>query len=541
MPPLLALTLSLGFSGVLLFREAYQQKDVSRAVWIPCIWLFILGSRPISVWLSFSGPGGVDAMMEGSPVDRIVYLILMIAGLAVVVYRRLHWREIFTSNLLLTCFIVYCAISVAWSDFPFIAFKRWFKSLGDPLMALIILSEASPGAAIATVLRRCAYVLIPLSIVFIKYFPYLGRGYDPWSGIAYYTGVTTNKNMLGYLLLVFGLLFLCTLFTRVVATGSEKADRRTDIAIGLLFLGMVAWLIRLANSQTAVIALLVSGGVVMALGSSIVRKYFGAVALSSIVVLLTLQFTFDIWTLALESAGRNATLTGRTEIWATVLKLAQNPLVGTGFQSFWLGDRLERMWATFPVFRPNQAHNGYLEIYLNLGLIGLLLFVGVLISFYRAMREKLDRAIAAVPVNPTELALAKFGIGYLAAYLLYNVTEAIFQPLNFLFIVFLVLGMRYSMGEQAVTAPALGRQPAPVPSRSPMRGVGTVHVRQWHPANRSSEDRPAPWAARGQPAAGARGSEGLRSVDAPAAVQKGWAPRRSGLWSPPPQKTQKRG
>ena len=264
---------------MLLFREAYQQKDVSRAVWIPCIWLFILGSRPISVWLSFSGPGGVDAMMEGSPVDRIVYLILMIAGLAVVVYRRLHWREIFTSNLLLTCFIVYCAISVAWSDFPFIAFKRWFKSLGDPLMALIILSEANPGAAIATVLRRCAYVLIPLSIVFIKYFPYLGRGYNPWSGIAYYTGVTTNKNMLGYLLLVFGLLFLCTLFTRVVATGSEKADRRTDVAIGLLFLGMVAWLIRLANSQTAVIALLVSSGVVMALGSSIVRRYFGAVAI----------------------------------------------------------------------------------------------------------------------------------------------------------------------------------------------------------------------------------------------------------------------
>ena len=48
---------------------------------------------------------------------------------------------------------------------------------------------------------------------------------------AYYTGVTTNKNMLGYLLLVFGLLFLCNVFTRVVATGSEKSrskNRRRD-------------------------------------------------------------------------------------------------------------------------------------------------------------------------------------------------------------------------------------------------------------------------------------------------------------------------
>ena len=135
------------------------------------------------------------------------------------------------------------------------------------------------------------------------------------------------------------------------------------------------------------------------------------------------------------------------------------------------------MWATFPVFRPNQAHNGYLEIYLNLGWIGLLLFVGVLDAFYRAMREKLDRAITAIPFNPTELAIAKFGIGYLTAYLLYNVTEAIFQPLNFLFIVFLVLGMRYSMGEQAVAAPALERQPAHVPSRSPMSGVAEQSMR----------------------------------------------------------------
>ena len=110
MPPILALMLSLGFSGVLLYREAYQQKNVSRAVWIPCIWLFILGSRPISVWISFKVVAGMDAMMEGSPVDRIVYLFLMIAGARQsILYRRLHWRKILTNNRLLTCFIAYCA------------------------------------------------------------------------------------------------------------------------------------------------------------------------------------------------------------------------------------------------------------------------------------------------------------------------------------------------------------------------------------------------------------------------------------------------
>jgi O-antigen ligase len=482
MPPVLALTLCLSFSLVLLVRESYQQKNVSRAVWIPCIWLLILGSRPISMWLGLGGQGAFDSMMEGSPVDRTIYLVLMLLGLVVVIKRRLVWRDIFHNNLLLFLFLAYCAVSVAWSDFPFIAFKRWFKSLGDPLMALILLSEATPGTAIVSVLRRLAFVFVPLSIVFIKYLPQYGRGYDGWSGMAYYTGVSTNKNMLGYLLLVFGLLFLCALFTR--RREEEKAAGRTDAAIALLFLGMIAWLIRMANSQTSLVALFVSSAVVISLSSRQVRKYFGGVTLAVLSVVLCLEWTFSIVEVVLEILGRDPTLTGRTDIWAAVLTLAGNPFVGAGFQSFWLGDRLAAMWAKFPVFMPNQAHNGYLEIYLNLGWIGLLLFLGVVIAAYRSLREKLERAISAVPLNRNDLIIAKFGIGYLVAYVLYNVTEAIFQPLNFLFIVFLVLGIRYPMRSQKSPAPAATR----VPRRAhlfaePIAASATRASAQWKPTS----------------------------------------------------------
>ena len=47
-----------------------------------------------------------------------------------------------------------------------------------------------------------------------------------------------------------------------------------------------------------------------------------------------------------------------------------NPIFGTGFESFWLGKRLEQLQGIF-FFFPNEAHNGYLEVYLNLGLMGL--------------------------------------------------------------------------------------------------------------------------------------------------------------------------
>ena len=53
-----------------------------------------------------------------------------------------------------------------------------------------------------------AYLLIPLSIVLTKYFPELGKQYDTWSGMGYYIGVATSKNMLGALCLVSAVFFL---------------------------------------------------------------------------------------------------------------------------------------------------------------------------------------------------------------------------------------------------------------------------------------------------------------------------------------------
>jgi exopolysaccharide production protein ExoQ len=533
--------LSLGFSGVLLWRESRQQQTVSGAVWIPCIWLLILGSRPISVWLNLSGPGGVDAMMEGSPVDRTIYLVLMLSALVVVFSRRLHWGEIFRRNPLLVAFFAYCAVSVAWSDFPAIAFRRWFKSLGDPLMALILLSELSPAAAVGTVLKRCAYVLVPLSIVFVKYFPQLGRVYDDWTGAAVYTGVTTNKNMLGYLLLVFGLFFWCTVLTR--SGWADKKVRRTELAVSVLLLGMIGYLLRITDSQTSLIALCAASAVAMALGSPVVRKYFGAVALGSLVIGLGLQLLFDIGGMVIASAGRDTTLTGRTEVWAAVIAMAQHPLVGAGFQSFWLGDRLQAMWAKFPVFRPNQAHNGYIEIYLNLGWIGLLILVGVLITFYGTMRRKLEEAVAATSTSAADLILAKFGIGYLAAYLLYNISEAIFQPLNFLFIVFLVLGIRYQLREaQETVSVTAGLRPAwalPEPSARD-EAAAIANGRRWRPPANSGGIRPRGWTPPGSSDSARSEPEGIAQDLKNPSAKRGWPTRRSGTsWAPPNRRSDK--
>ena len=64
------------------------------------------------------------------------------------------------------------------------------------IMVLIVLTDPEPTKAFAALFRRCAFVLLPLSALFIKYYPQLGRGFDQWTGAAANSGVATTKNQL---------------------------------------------------------------------------------------------------------------------------------------------------------------------------------------------------------------------------------------------------------------------------------------------------------------------------------------------------------
>ena len=64
-------------------------------------------------------------------------------------------------------------------DYPDVAFKRWIKSLGDFVMVQIILTDRDRYAAIKRALPFMAFLLMPLSVLFIKFYPDLGRGYHP--------------------------------------------------------------------------------------------------------------------------------------------------------------------------------------------------------------------------------------------------------------------------------------------------------------------------------------------------------------------------
>src|SRR5881396_222075 len=192
----------------LFLLDRDRKSRVSPALWIPVAWVLLAGSRMFSDWLDPArGMQSPDQYLEGSPLDRLMLAGLLAAGLMVLLTRGRRTGMFLRANGPILLFFLYGALSVFWSDYPDVAFKRWTKALGNVVMVLVVLTDQDPSAAVKRLLARTGFLLIPLSVLLIKYYPELGVGYGPW-GTQNYMGVATGKNGLGYICLIFGLGYL---------------------------------------------------------------------------------------------------------------------------------------------------------------------------------------------------------------------------------------------------------------------------------------------------------------------------------------------
>jgi exopolysaccharide production protein ExoQ len=430
-PSLATLVYACGIAG-LFYLDRDKSVRTSKALWLPVIYLWIIGSRPISDWLGMAPPADADVQMDGSPVDRTFFLILLIAALGVLVHRGPRTLKVLNANWPILAFYLFCLLSVIWSDFSAVSFKRWTKAIVDVAMVVIIVTDGQPVAALRRLFARIGFLLIPLSLLYIKYYPALGRQYDPWTGSQFNTGVTLNKNMLGsitYLLLLGASWRLIAL----LQTDKSAPDRTRQLLAQAILLVMGIYLLSITNSSTSSMCFAI--GVTLLLFTSLgyVKRHPAAVH----VFVCTLLVGF-IGAIALSGSGgvahalgRDSTFSGRTDIWADVIPLAQNPLVGAGFESFWLSPYVhQRLAILMPGLPLNEAHNGYIEIYLELGFVGLALLLLVLFDGYR-------RSVRAFHREP---ALASLFIAYIMTIMIYCLTEAGFRMVGAIW-VFLLLSV----------------------------------------------------------------------------------------------------
>jgi exopolysaccharide production protein ExoQ len=379
MPAQLALLLCLGFVLFLLRLDRKQAPDLSRALWIPTIWVLLVASRPLSAWLSRPV---LDAE-SGNPIDQVFQSGLICVALLLLAMRGLNWSKAIRGNGWLLALLLYMLLTVLWSDIPGTSFRRWVKEFGCVVMAFVMLTEKSPQRAVECILRRTVYILIPFSVLLIKYFPANGVAYGEWTGEVLWIGVTLQKNGIGRLCLIAGF-YLIWRFARSWKRPDVRVVKYQTPAEVLVFV-MTAWLLKgpslWAASATGIAAL--SAGLVAFAGICWMKKRRIQLGVGACAMILAFTIGFGIITPVVGGAtvgsftsvlGRNSTLTGRTDIWAGLLPKVT--VLGSGFGSFWTARNKED-------HRAGEAHNGYLEVSLSLGIVGLALLVAFLLSSCR--------------------------------------------------------------------------------------------------------------------------------------------------------------
>lgn len=368
-------------------RDAKVHPYPGFGLWIATLWLMRCASRTIDFWFG----GG-----ESSRIDPLFLLALMILGVVTLIRRPCNWSRIFGHNSGLFLFYGYLCLSVVWSESTENPVVKIMRPIGDLIMALVIATEPSPREAIATAFRRTAILLIPLSIVLIRYFPQLGRGQDKHWGADPWIGVTTHKNPLGQLCIVSAIAFILSLI-EARKSGSRILSQR----LSLLYIAFTAYLLygggnEGSQSSTAMLCLLIGAGLLFAFGKMgdrvdvLVRRI-----VIGIVVAVGISGTLAVFgtspqAVVAEAFGKNANLSDRTYLWRDVVRIGmENPILGSGYGGFWIPSVYTKLSPEVDN-SPAEAHNGYLETFANLGLVGVGLLAVVILQSLKSATSTIE-------------------------------------------------------------------------------------------------------------------------------------------------------
>lgn len=346
-------------------------------------------------WLMVFGIVGTAVVAYGS---GIVSIILWLVLRPDVQWRRLPWFAV--------GYVVWATTSIIWSAYPEASVTTLLLLLSTTVQGMFVGSVLTWRELVRSIASALKWIL-GLSLLFELWvslvwggpiMPGFGRperGVDPiemWSRDNLFDGgriqgLFGNANPLAYVALLGIVVFALRI--------ASRAPRR-----GLLiaWIALSAFLFVRAASATATLA---AAGVVVVLATALLMRtsrrpggrtrYYLAYAVVAVGGLLALWLGRErLFSLL----GRSADLTGRERIWEAVgVRAAERPVIGWGFASPWVPtDPFFDGWIVDHGVTVMQAHNMWLDVFLQLGVIGVVLMALTMLAFvWRSWFFAVDR------------------------------------------------------------------------------------------------------------------------------------------------------
>lgn len=380
-------------------KRQYQPRLLTRGEQVfSVVMLFYTTSAVLPF---FVGEGDPLSPRQTAPIDLAIKTALYSVAFCFIAIR---WRSVIEGarNIKwLVALVVFAVASTAWSQDPSFTFRTSVSLAATTAFGVYFGARYTVPQQLRLLAWTC-FLVVSLSLFFAIVLPKYGIHQDAqgaWQGAFLY------KNWLAKAMVLAVAVFI---FVRPKRFHS------------LRWLGVVASvaLLFLSRSATglivcvAIIATLVLCRLVGA--RNVITVPFFALGLVFVGLLL-----FQNLTVAgvVQAVGRSPDLTGRTELWSAVLlSIFRRPWLGYGFSEFWLGMHGESASVLQTIeWLPGSAHNGFLDVMLQLGALGLITFCAGYLVFCR-------RALGFVSRVPGSV--SAWLCTYLLFVLLYNLTES---------------------------------------------------------------------------------------------------------------------
>lgn len=311
-------------------------------------------------------------------------------------------------------FAAFLVFSSIWSFDPVVTFRNGIAYLGTIVLAITLQAKSRN---LDHVLRN---ILIALQIgcfssLVLLLFSGNYRGED---GIGF-PGVYVHKNSFGAAM---SLGLLLSLYFWI-----KKKTRSSYFWFPLFLISLLS-----SNSTTAQFTALVGCSFVL-FTSTLERSekrdrlvMISTAILFSLTALLTLLArNVTVGALTETTSGKDATFTGRTRIWSVAINSLDNDhfFLGYGYNAFWFSPESRSLNQYLVGFKNYNTHNGFLEIMLSVGIVGLIIFLFILIKNV-IDSSKSDNFVIVLPLT----------VWFLAS----NLTESLFITQNTLIPMLLV-------------------------------------------------------------------------------------------------------
>ena len=350
-------------------------------------------------------PENPEAGVQGSPVLRVVWAVIYTIVAVRAYQNRSEIVSAIRANKFLFLLVLLTLVSTIWSDAPGLTLRRSVAVWATTLFSI----DFAVRYPIRKQLRLIGYALgfvVVLSIFVQLFFPHsIPTIESPYSDA--WNGAFVQKNSLGKI----------TALTAVVILTRARGTWASVFIVSMAVVGAFALI---AKTQSMGAFLVLAAMVVLLPVCRMIRWKLlaGPVAarfLKPLVALPALCLLLPNLGSLFALIGRDSTLTGRAQLWAmSFVSITKSPVLGYGYSAFWNVAPQALQLRAMLRWNPPHSHNSFIDLTLQLGLVGLFLFVA-------AYAVSIRRAVAYM--RPSLGRESMWPFAYLSFTLLYGITE----------------------------------------------------------------------------------------------------------------------